>query len=63
MFHYAPPRPLEEIEADIRTIDKDIMCEKWYRTPFRSQVLEFVAGCFQFLAMGGFGERTVKPYP
>lgn len=25
MFHYAPPRPLEEIEADIRTIEKDIM--------------------------------------
>jgi hypothetical protein len=25
MFHYAPPRPLEEIEADIRTIDKDII--------------------------------------
>jgi len=24
-YRYAPPRPLEEIEADIRTIEKDIM--------------------------------------
>ena len=24
-YKYAPPRPLEEIEADIRTIEKDIM--------------------------------------
>jgi len=26
-------------------------------------VLEFLRGCFQFLAMGGSGEDTVKPYP
>jgi len=24
-YRYAPPRPLAEIEADIRTIEKDIM--------------------------------------
>jgi hypothetical protein len=26
-------------------------------------VLEFVEGCFQFLAMGGSDEDTLKPYP
>jgi hypothetical protein len=26
-------------------------------------VFEFVEGCFQFFAMCGFGDNTVKPHP
>jgi hypothetical protein len=26
-------------------------------------VFEFVEGCFQFFAMSGFGDNTVKPHP
>jgi hypothetical protein len=36
---------------------------KWYRTPFRSELLEFVEGGFQLVARTAEGEDTVTPHP
>jgi hypothetical protein len=41
----------------------EIPHKKRYRTPCRSELLEFVEGGFQFVARTPVGEDTVKPYP